>query len=92
MKKTPIDTMRLAVNLLVLNRKPFSVALLEGVPAGNLTEAMLFETKIARDATVTAIRTVKVALGTPVRGRPKALGPVSVAIILQRADPRSTQG
>ena len=58
-KKTPIDTMRLAVNLLVLNRRPFAEALSEAAQAGKLTEAMLLETRAACDAALETARAVK---------------------------------
>jgi hypothetical protein len=55
-KKTPIDTMRLAVNLLVLSRKPFAEALLEAVQSDKITEAMLHEIKTVCDTAMVAVK------------------------------------
>lgn len=55
-KKTPIDTMRVAVNLLILSRKPFAEAIFEGVKEGKVSESMLVEMKMSCDAAITAVR------------------------------------
>lgn len=55
-KKTPIDTMRLAVNLLTISRRPFAEALLEAVRAEKMTEAVLIETKAVIDSAITALK------------------------------------
>jgi hypothetical protein len=55
-KKTAIDTMRLAVNLLVVSRKPFAEAVLEGVKDGKISEPILAEVKMACDAAINAVR------------------------------------
>mgnify|MGYP006900777346 CR=1 FL=1 len=55
-RKTPIDTMRLAVNLLALSRKPFAEALLEAVQADKVTEAILQEIKMVCDSAIVAVK------------------------------------
>ncbi len=55
-RKLPIDTMRLAVNLLVLSRKPFAEALLEAVQSDKITEAMLQEIKMVCDSAIVAVK------------------------------------
>ncbi len=55
-RKTPIDTMRLAVNLLVLSRKPFAEALMEAVQADKVTEMMLHEVKTVCDTALVAVK------------------------------------
>lgn len=55
-KKTPIDSMRLAVNLMTVSRKPFAEALLEAVQADKITEAMLHEIKTVCDAALVAVK------------------------------------
>ena len=55
-KKTPIDTMRQAVNLLALSRRPFAEAILEGIKDGKVTEAMLSEIKTVCDAMMVTLR------------------------------------
>lgn len=55
-KKTPIDTMRMAVNLLKLSRRPFAEALLEGVRDRRVTEATLAEIKSVCDIALDALR------------------------------------
>lgn len=55
-KKTPIDTMRLAVNLLTISRRPFAEALFEAVKAEKITEAVLIETKAVIDSAMTALK------------------------------------
>lgn len=55
-RKTPIDTMRLAINLLILSRKPFAEALLEAVQTGKVSEQMLAEVKTVCDTAIVAVR------------------------------------
>lgn len=55
-KKTPLHTMRLAVNLLTISRRPFAEAILESIRAEKMTEAVLTEIKAVCDASITALR------------------------------------
>ncbi len=55
-KKTPIDTMRAAVNLLTISRRPFAEALMEAIQKEKLNEAMLLETKSAVEQALVALR------------------------------------
>ncbi|MCX7819987.1 MAG: hypothetical protein N2652_12405 [Kiritimatiellae bacterium] len=55
-KKTPIDTMRLAVNLLTISRRPFAEALLEAIKADKMTEAVLIELKAVIESAITALK------------------------------------
>jgi len=55
-KKTPIDTMRLAVNLLTISRRPFAEALMEAVQKEKVSEAVLLETKSVVEQALVALR------------------------------------
>lgn len=55
-KKTPIDTMRQAVDHLSVSRRPFAEAILEGVKDGKVTELMLAEIKMSCDAAIAGAR------------------------------------
>lgn len=55
-KKTPLDTMRLAVNLLTISRRPFAEAILEAVKADKVNETVLIETKAVIDSAITALK------------------------------------
>ena len=55
-KRTALDTMRLAVNLMTISRKSFAEALMEAVQAEKVNEAMLAEIKTVCDTAMTAIQ------------------------------------
>ncbi len=55
-KKTPLDTMRLAVNLLTISRRPFAEAVLEAIKAEKLSENVLLEVKAVCESAITALR------------------------------------
>lgn len=55
-RRTPIDTMRLAVNLLSISRKPFAEALMEAIQKDKITEPMVAELKTVCEAAMVAAR------------------------------------
>jgi len=55
-RRTPIDTMRLAINLLPISRKPFAEALMEAIQKDKITEAMLVELKTVIETAMVAAR------------------------------------
>lgn len=55
-KKTPIDTMRQAVNLLAMSRRPFAEAMIEGIKDHKVTEQMLNEIKAVCDSAMDTLR------------------------------------